>query len=76
LDDAREKAQRIADAITGHASTVLRNAEDRTRDLRWQQQQLGSFLAEMNELLRAAPRGTVAAVDERSDADDEATPPE
>ena len=78
LDDAREKAQRIADAITGHASTVLRNAEDRTRDLRWQQQQLGSFLAEMNELLRATPRGTPAAADDRSDADsdDEATPPE
>ncbi|MGC0368342.1 cell division initiation protein [Microbacterium sp. SLBN-111] len=78
LDDAREKAQRIADAITGHASTVLRNAEDRTRDLRWQQQQLGSFLAEMNELLRAAPRGTSAGADDRSDtnSDDETTPPE
>ena len=43
------------------------------RDLRWQQQQLGSFLAEMNELLRAVPRGSHNAVDqaheEESNAD-------
>lgn len=57
LDGAREKAQRIADTITAHAASVLRDAEDRTRDLRWQQQQVGSFMAEMNELLRAVPRG-------------------
>ncbi len=57
LDDARDKAQRIADTITGHSIGVLRDAEDRARDLRWQQQQLASFLTEMNELLRAVPRG-------------------
>lgn len=61
LDDAREKAQRIADAITAHSVGVLRDAEDRTRDLRWQQQQLASFLTEMNELLRAVPRGARSA---------------
>jgi DivIVA domain-containing protein len=57
LDGSRDRAQRIADKITEHAASVLRDAEDRTRDLRWQQQQLGSFMAEMNELLRATPRG-------------------
>lgn len=72
LDDAREKAQRIAAAITGHASAVLRDAEDRTRDLRWQQQQVSSFMAEMNELLRATPRGAPIIVDD-SAADDDGT---
>ena len=67
LDDAREKAQRIADAITGHASSVLRSAEDRARDLRWQQQQLDSFLSEMDELMRAAPRGTSRSDDEHDE---------
>ncbi len=57
LDASRDRAQTIADTITQHAASVLRDAEDRTRDLRWQQQQLGSFMAEMNELLRAVPRG-------------------
>lgn len=63
LDDAGEKAQRIADAISSHSVGVLRDAEDRARDLRWQQQQLGSFLADMNELLRAAPRGSRTPVE-------------
>jgi len=31
---------------------VLRDAEDRTRQLRWQQQQLASFMAEVRELIR------------------------
>lgn len=69
LDDAREKAQRIADTIAAHAATVLRDAEDRTRDLRWQQQQLGGFLSEMNELLRAAPRGSASPDDDRQTPD-------
>jgi len=63
LDDSRERAQRIADTITGHAAGVLRDAEDRTRDLRWQQQQLDSFMTEMNELLRAVPRGARTGLD-------------
>lgn len=69
LDDARDKAQRIADTISAHSVGVLRDAEDRTRDLRWQQQQLAGFLTEMNELLRAVPRGTRAGVAEDGDAD-------
>jgi vacuolar-type H+-ATPase subunit H len=60
LDDAGDKARRIADTISAHSVGVLRDAEDRARDLRWQQQQLDSFLAEMGELLRAVPRGTPA----------------
>ena len=63
LDGSRDRAQRIADKITEHAASVLRDAEDRTRDLRWQQQQVGSFMTEMNELLRATPRGGSAGVD-------------
>lgn len=68
LDGSREKAQRIADTITTHAASVLRDAEDRTRDLRWQQQQLSSFMAEMNELLRAVPRGGSTGLDLEDDA--------
>nr|WP_186807418.1 cell division initiation protein [Microbacterium testaceum] len=69
LDDARDKAQRIADTISAHSVGVLRDAEDRTRDLRWQQQQLASFLTEMNELLRAVPRGTRVGAAEDGDAE-------
>ena len=35
-----------------HSQSVLRDAEDRTRQLRWQQHQLTSFMAEVNELIR------------------------
>jgi len=69
LDRSRDKAQRISDTITEHAASVLRDAEDRTRDLRWQQQQLGSFMAEMNELLRAVPRGASTGLDAEAEAD-------
>ena len=52
LDRAREKAQRIIDAVTTQTDTVLRDAEDRTRQLRWQQHQLTSFMAEVREMIR------------------------
>ncbi|WP_431791782.1 cell division initiation protein [Microbacterium paraoxydans] len=52
LERARVKSQKIVDAVTGHTSTVLRDAEDRARQLRWQQQQLTSFMAEVRELIR------------------------
>lgn len=52
LDRARQKSQKIVDSVTGHTTTVLRDAEDRTRQLRWQQQQLTSFMAEVRELIR------------------------
>lgn len=52
LDRARAKSQKIVDAVTGHTSTVVRDAEDRARQLRWQQQQLTSFMAEVRELIR------------------------
>ena len=72
--------RRIADTITGHAAGVLRDAEDRTRDLRWQQQQLDSFMTEMNELLRAVPRGARTGLDLGADdadtpSDEEQAPP-
>lgn len=52
LDRARVKSQKIVDSVTGHTSTVLRDAEDHARQLRWQQQQLASFMAEVRELIR------------------------
>jgi len=52
LDRARVRAQHIIDAVTAHADTVLRDAEDRTRQLRWQQHQLTSFMSEVRELMR------------------------
>jgi len=58
LDRARAKAQKIIDSVTGHATAALRDAEDRTRQLRWQQQQLNSFMAEVRELIR--PEGVLA----------------
>lgn len=66
LDRARAKSQKIVESVTGHTTTVLRDAEDRARQLRWQQQQLTSFMAEVRELIRpdgvfseeARPAGT------------------
>ena len=52
LDRARTKAQKIVDMVTGHTATVVRDADDRARQLRWQQQQLTSFMAEVRELIR------------------------
>lgn len=52
LDRASVKAQKILDAVTGHSQGVLRDAEDRARALRWQQQQLTSFMSEVKELMR------------------------
>jgi hypothetical protein len=72
LDRARQKAQKIVSTVTGHTTDVLRDAEDRTRQLRWQQQQLNSFMAEVRELIRpegvSAASGASGAEDE--DADD------
>ncbi|HWS50383.1 MAG TPA: cell division initiation protein, partial [Microbacterium sp.] len=59
LDRARVKAQKIVDTVTAHTTSVLHDAEDRTRQLRWQQQQLTSFMAEVRELIR--PDGILAA---------------
>ena len=52
LDRARVKSQKIVDSVTSHTSQVLRDAEDQARQLRWQQQQLASFMAEVRELIR------------------------
>ncbi|GAA3633814.1 cell division protein [Microbacterium awajiense] len=62
LDRARDKAQHIIDTVTAHSQAVLRDAEDRTRQLRWQQHQLTSFMAEMKELIR--PEGARDAAPE------------
>lgn len=74
LERSRAKAQKIIDAVSGHATAALRDAEDRTRQLRWQQQQLNSFMAEVRELIRpegvlAKPASEVPKPDEPSDDD-------
>jgi DivIVA domain-containing protein len=61
LDRARDKAQKIMDMVTSHSQSVLRDAEDRTRQLRWQQQQLTSFMSEVADLMRPASAIAVAA---------------
>ena len=78
LDRARVKSQKIVDSVTGHTSAVLRDAEDQARQLRWQQQQLASFMAEVRELIR--PEGifsdqqTVDSVATVADADADVDP--
>ncbi|MGZ0711821.1 hypothetical protein ACWPKO_26150 (plasmid) [Coraliomargarita sp. W4R53] len=62
LDRARSKAQKIIDTVTEHSQSVLRDAEDRTRQLRWQQHQLTSFMSEVNELIR--PEGSIDPSDD------------
>lgn len=57
LDRASTKAQKIIDTVTQHSQGVLRDAEDRTRQLRWQQQQLSSFMSEVKELMRSEGAG-------------------
>ena len=52
LDRARDKAQRIIDMVTTHSTGILRDAEDRTRQLRWQQHEMSSFMAGVKELIR------------------------
>ncbi|PCE16321.1 cell division initiation protein [Microbacterium sp. SZ1] len=81
LDRARAKSQKIVDSVTQHTSTVLRDAEDHARQLRWQQQQLASFMAEVRELIRpdgifsdeqsapAAPLGGATLADDEADDD-------
>jgi hypothetical protein len=66
LDRARDKAQRIIETVTAHSQAVLRDAEDRTRQLRWQQHQLTSFMAEVTELIR--PEGVLDRVATDEDA--------
>jgi cell division septum initiation protein DivIVA len=67
LDRARQKSQKIVNAVIGHTTDVLRDAEDRTRQLRWQQQQLNSFMAEVRELIR--PDGVVSTADAGDEED-------
>ncbi|GAA3906163.1 DivIVA domain-containing protein [Microbacterium invictum] len=66
LERARVKAQKIIDTVTNHSQSVLRDAEDRTRQLRWQQHQLTSFMAEVTELMR----GDAARLADGAPADD------
>lgn len=78
LDRASVKAQKIIDTVTGHSQSVLRDAEDRARALRWQQQQLTSFMSEVKELLRtevaAADGAEAASVPGAEEIDDDHAP--
>ena len=71
LDRARDKAQHIIETVTAHSQSVLRDAEDRTRHLRWQQHQLTSFMAEVKELIRPeTPLDAASAESSSAQADD------
>ncbi|GEK79846.1 DivIVA domain-containing protein [Agrococcus baldri] len=54
LDEARQRSQSIVDTVTKHTKDVLRDAEDRTRSLRYQQTQLQGFMAEVQSLMHVA----------------------
>ncbi|WP_251443454.1 DivIVA domain-containing protein [Microbacterium sp. USTB-Y] len=78
LDRARTKSQKIVDMVTAHTANVVRDADDRARQLRWQQQQLTSFMAEVRELIRpdgalGSERSGSAAAASEDVAADEAT---
>ena len=72
LDRARTKSQKIVDMVTAHTANVVRDADDRARQLRWQQQQLTSFMAEVRELIRpdgalgSEGSGSASAGDEKA----------
>ena len=74
LDRARVKAQSIIDSVTGHSQAVLRDAEDRARALRWQQQQLTGFMAEVRELMRPEVVDAEPSSFEEPDSDDSGSP--
>lgn len=77
LERARVKAEKIIDTVTAHSQSVLRDAEDRTRQLRWQQHQLTSFMAEVKELIRPeAPLELVSSADDEVDDEVEGDEPE
>jgi len=68
LERARAKAEKIIETVTAHSQAVLRDAEDRTRQLRWQQHQLTSFMAEVKELIR--PEAPLEASEPEVSAED------
>ncbi len=70
LDRASVKAQKIIDTVSAHSQAVLRDAEDRSRQLRWQQHQLTSFMAEVRELIR--PDGARSTDEDAAPGDDTA----
>ncbi|GAA3774384.1 hypothetical protein GCM10022240_27760 [Microbacterium kribbense] len=76
LDQARTKAQKIMELVTENSQSVLHDAEDRARQLRWQQHQLTSFMVEVRELIRpessasSADAAESAEVPESVDADE------
>ncbi|MEJ1156532.1 hypothetical protein [Microbacterium marmarense] len=69
LERAHTKAQSIIDTVTEHSQSVLRDAEDRTRQLRWQQHQLTSFMSEVKELIR--PEGAFGGAGDSGPVTDE-----
>lgn len=54
LGEARTRAQAIVESVLGHSKDVLHEAEDRARTLRFQQQQLQGFRAELGQLMAIA----------------------
>ncbi len=77
IDGSRDRAQAIVDTVIGHTKGVVRDAEDRARTLRAQQQTLSSFLTEVGTLvvgLEDYQRSTTDEADEHGpEAEDESS---
>lgn len=74
LHEARQRAQTIVDSVLSHSKDVLHEAEDRARTLRFQQQQLTGFRAELQQLMQIA-EATRAALPTQGDDDDASAAP-
>lgn len=75
LDRSRVKAQQIVDTVLAHSTSVLRESEDQTRRLRWQQQQLSSFMAEVKELIRPTGAPNVELTESLDDVEESSSDP-
>lgn len=75
LDRSRVKAQQIVDTVLAHSTSVLRESEDQTRRLRWQQQQLSSFMAEVKELIRPTGAPNLDLTEALDDVEEPASDP-
>ncbi len=54
LERARAQAHHILQIVTKHADSMVQSAEERTRELRTQEQELRSFSADVTSLIRVA----------------------
>ncbi|HIY64918.1 MAG TPA: hypothetical protein H9830_01415, partial [Candidatus Agrococcus pullicola] len=75
LSEAQTRAQSIIDKVMGHSKEMLRDAEDRQRTLRFQQQQMNGFVAEMHSLMQIAEAARIPFEDEEGEATEQSPSP-